>query len=129
MYEFVLNREEKENLLELALHVAKVDKDPIKAEKAIIAKFREKLGLEDYDLKHKTFTEIMNELEPSSFIGKTSILLEVLKIILADREYHPQEKDVVSRIRDRWAISDEDFNNICLWLKNKDIILDKEELD
>lgn len=129
MYEFVLNREEKENLLELAIHVAKVDKDPVQAEKAIIAKFREKLGLEDYDLRHKSFNEIMDELEASSFIGKTSILLEVLKIILADRKYHPQEKDVVSQIREKWGISDEDFNNICLWLENKDIILDKEELD
>jgi len=127
MYEYLLNRQDKENLLELALLVAKADKEPIKVEKDIIKKYQEKLGLQDYHIKEKRFTQIMDELEPSSFVSKTSILLEILKIVIADNTYDSSEKDIVTRLRNRWNISDEQFKDICVWLKDEDVILDTED--
>jgi hypothetical protein len=124
MYEYVLSQLEKENLLELAMHVAKVNREPIKQEVEIIKTYKEKLGLEDYNIGGKGFSQIMDELEPSSFVSKTSILLEILRIVLADKTYHPEEKDIVSRLKKRWNISEEQFNDICIWLKNNEVILD-----
>ncbi len=127
MYEYVLNREEKENLLELAVLVAEADQKSVKAEKDIINTYQKKLGLDDYKLQGKDFSQIMEELEPSSYISKTSILLEILRIVVADKNYHSSEKDIISELRQRWSITDEDFDDICFWLKNKDVILDEKD--
>jgi uncharacterized tellurite resistance protein B-like protein len=126
MYEYLLSRQEKENLLELALLVAEADTKPKKVEKDIIKTYQKKLDLDDYKIVGKSFSQIVDELEKSSFISKTSILFEILRIVIADNEYHPKERDIVSRLRERWEISDEQFTDICFWLKKKDLILDKE---
>jgi len=127
MYEYVLNQREKENLLELAMHVAQADHEPVRQEKEIIKTYKEKLGLEDYQIIGKEFSKIMDELEPSSFVSKTSILLEILRIVLADRAFNPEEKDIVSELKTRWDISEKQFNDICIWLENNDVILNEQK--
>jgi len=121
MFLGVLNQKEKENFLELAFHIAHCDSDFSSYEKIWISRLRRELYLENYEIQSKSLDEILEELSASSFIIKTSILLEILELMLTDKTYHVKEKEAVKKLCESWDISDEQFENIIFWLKDKNL--------
>jgi uncharacterized tellurite resistance protein B-like protein len=129
MFLGILNQEEKENFLELAYYIAHCDLDFSSIEKNWIFRCRNEMNLLDYEVKNKNLDTIMKELSYSSFVSKTSILLEMMELMLADSIYHGSEQEVVKKLCENWNISNEQFENIVFWLKDKHIILKDKEKD
>ena len=127
MFLELLNRKEKENFLELAYYVAQCDSNFVQEEQDWIRVYREEMKLNDYKLKGKNLDEVIDELNGSSFLSKTSIFLEILDLILADLDYNGDEQRVVAKIREKWNINDEQFDSIVFWLKDKHIIKTVEQ--
>jgi hypothetical protein len=124
MYLGMLNQSEKENFLELTYYIAGCDSDFSSTEKDWILRCRNEMNLQDYLVKNKTLDTIIIEFENTSFISKTLILLEILELMVTDETYHQTEKEVINTLCNKWNIGDEQFRNIALWLKEKNIILD-----
>lgn len=127
MFLSFLNQNERENFLELANFVAKSDDQYAESEKRWIKNFRNEMNLNDYQLQEKAFDEIMLEFDASSFVSKTSILLDIINLALADYNYEKEEQKIILNIRKRWNITDEQFHSIVFWLKDKAYILKAEE--
>ena len=127
MFLSFLNQNERENFLELANFVAKSDDQYAESEKRWIKNFRNEMNLNDYQLQEKSFDEIMLEFDASSFVSKTSILLDIINLALADYNYEKEEQKIILNIRKRWNITDEQFHSIVFWLKDKAYILKAEE--
>lgn len=123
MFLSVLNQKEKENFIELAHYIATCDADFSPKEKNLINHYSKEMNLENYKVKNKKLDEILKDFANSSFVSKTSILLEILELMLSDATYHIKEKEVVKRLCDEWKISDEQFENIIFWLKDKNHII------
>ncbi len=123
MFLGVLNQKEKENFVELAHHIAHCDSEFSPIEKNWISRCRNEMNLVDYQVQNKSLDSIIEEFSDSSFISKTSILLEILELMLSDTTYHINEKEVVIKLREGWKITDEQFENILFWLKDKSIVL------
>ena len=122
MFLGILNQKEKENFLELAYNIAQCDSDFSIREKNWISRCCKEMNLENYEIQNKNIDLIIEELSGSSFISKTSILLEILELMLSDSTYHKSEKDVIGKLCKNWEISDEQFQNIVFWLKDKNMI-------
>lgn len=124
-----LNEEEKKNFLELAYNVATCDNDYDPHEKHWIDDYRSKLDLTDYEIQEKPLDEILDSFDDKSFIAKTSILLEIMSLALANYNYDGSQQKILQKLRDKWDVDDEQFKEIAYWLKDKELILKKENLD
>jgi len=127
MFLSFLNQKERENYLELANYVAKSDSNVDDSEVNWIEKVKKEIDLENYEIQEKPFDDIMNELDSASFISKTSILLDIMNLVMADFDYKHEEQKVIKKIREKWNIDDEQYNSILFWLKDKAYILKVEE--
>jgi uncharacterized tellurite resistance protein B-like protein len=125
----LLSPEEKEDFLELALFVAQSDESLKPEEQHMIRDFREKLDLKDYKIANKSFEQILSSLEESSFVSKTSMLLELLSVCISDDKYSRAEQEIIDKLRRRWGVTDEQFVSIVHWLKDKHRILKAEGLN
>ena len=123
-----LSPDEREYFLELAFLVANCDKNFHVEERRLIEFYKKETKLEDYEIKEIPLKTILEKLDSISFISKTSILLEIMSLVLADLEYDGEEQKIVNIIRDSWKISDSQFKDIIHWLKNRNIILKTENL-
>ncbi|MFH1051093.1 MAG: hypothetical protein V1779_09240 [bacterium] len=123
MFLGVLNQKEKENFIELAYYIARCDSDFSSFEKNWISRCSNEMNLENYEVQNKSLDSIIEEFSDSSFVSKTSILLEILELMLADTTYHIKEKEVVKKLCESWNITDEQFENIIFWLKDKNNIV------
>jgi hypothetical protein len=123
-----LSTEEREYFMELAYIVANCDKNFHAEEKRLIEFYKRETKLENYQIKGIPLDKILGELNTVSFISKTSILLEIMALVLADLEYDGEEQKIVKQIRDAWGISDSQFKDIIHWLKNRNIILKSDNL-
>lgn len=123
----MLNEEEKENFLELAYYIAHCDSDFSSIEKNWISRCRREMNLENYVVKNKSLDTIIKEFSDSSFVSKTTILLETMELTLSDATYHKSEQEAIKKLRENWNISNEQFENIAFWLKDKKIIFDAEK--
>ncbi|ROL61574.1 hypothetical protein D9V86_05080 [Bacteroidetes/Chlorobi group bacterium ChocPot_Mid] len=123
MFLSVLNQKEKENFIELAHYISACDADFSSIEKNWINRCSKEMNIENYKVQNKNLDEILKEFSSSSFVSKTSILLEILELMLSDTTYHIKEKEVVKRLCEDWKITDEQFENIIFWLKDKNHIL------
>lgn len=123
-----LSPEEREYFLELAYIVANCDKNFHAEERRLIEFYKRETKLTDYEIKGIPLEELLDKLNDISFISKTSILLEVMSLVLADLQYDGEEQKIVRIIRDRWDISDSQFKDIIHWLKNRNIILKSENI-
>ncbi len=121
-----LSPQEREYFLELAYLVANCDKNFHAEEKRLIEFYKNETKLNDYEIKGIPLDDLLEKLSDLSFISKTSILLEILALVLADLQYDGEEQKIVHRIRDKWGISDSQFKDIIHWLKNRNIILKSE---
>lgn len=123
-----LSTAEREYFMELAYLVANCDKNFHAEERRLIEFYKRETKLEDYQIKEIPLEKLLAELNNISFISKTSILLEIMALVLADLEYDGAEQKIVKQIRDAWGISDSQFKDIIHWLKNRNIILKSENL-
>ena len=123
MFFSFLTEQEKENLIELAYIVAHSDNNLAEQEIAIIENLKKEANLNVYELQFKSFDKILEELDTCSIVSKASILLELLNIVVADADYNINEQKMIEKIREKWAISDEQFESIVFWLKDKGMIL------
>ncbi|MFP4528041.1 MAG: hypothetical protein ACLFQX_05780 [Candidatus Kapaibacterium sp.] len=122
----LLNRKEKEAFLELAAHIAESDKGLNPQERQMLMDFQKDMGIEDYKIKSLGFDEILESLDDCSFVGKTSMLLNLLSVTTADEEYSHDEQRHIHTLRKRWGVTDEQFVAIVHWLKNRNKILKAE---
>ena len=122
-----LNRHEKENFLDLAYYVAHCDSDFASAEKKWIRTYRNEMNLNNHEVKNRDLDTIIEDFSDSSFLSKTSILLEIMDLILSDYNYDGNEQKVVQKLRESWKINNEQFESIVFWLKDKHLIFQKEK--
>lgn len=123
-----LSPQEREYFLELAYLVANCDKNFHAEEKRLIEFYKKETKLDYYEIKGIPLDELLDKLNDVSFISKTSILLEIMSLVLADLQYDGEEEKIVTRIREKWDITDSQFKDIIHWLKNRNIILKSEHL-
>ncbi len=123
-----LTVKERENFLELTYLVANCDKNFHSEEKKLIEFYKKESSMPDYTISNRKLDDILDDLNDSSFVSKTSILLEILSLVLADLEYDGEEQKIIKRIREKWQISDNQFIEITHWLKDRNIILKAENL-
>lgn len=128
MFLSLLSQNEKENFMELAFYVAHCDKNFHKEEKKLLNLYRAEMNLFDYEIQNKTLDAIIEDFEDSTFISKTSMLLEIVALTLADLEYDGEEQKILKNLREKWNINDNQFVEIVSWLKDKDVILKTEGL-
>jgi hypothetical protein len=125
----LLSPEEKEDFLELAMYIAKCDANLKPEERDMMKYFRKELDLEDYKISNKSLEQILDSLDTSSFVSKTSMLLELLSVTLSDDKYSHAEQEIIDMLRRRWGVNDKQFVGIVNWLKDKNKILKAEGLE
>lgn len=110
-------------MIELAHYIAQTDNDFADSEKQWIEKIAGEIGMKDFQPQGKAFNDIMGELQFSSVISKAAILLNMLNLVMIDYDYKLPEQKVIADIRKQWNITDEQFESISFWLRDKGYIL------
>ncbi len=122
-----LNKKERENFLELANYVIKVDGEVSAVETNIFENYvaEMKLYKEEYKLKNKDIDEVIKEFNASTKKKKKIVLIELFGIILCNNDYHEEEKKLVEKIQKEWNFRDYEINKCKRWVEDFNDLLEE----
>ncbi len=110
-----LSRPEQELFLELCDFAANIDNDFSKKEQEYIQEYRQEMFLSenDYVIKGLGYDAILEKLiEISSPANIRRILIELIALLKADQIIHPQENELISKLKEDFSISSAQINEI-----------------
>jgi len=109
-----LNLEEKKMFLELAFYVANVDGDFAETEHDMMNIYRSEmmLGESEYKIQNTNITKILEFFENSSTKIQHFVFVEIIGIVLADEKYDNAERKIVSTLKEKFSILDEEEQKI-----------------
>lgn len=110
-----LSRSEQELFLELCDFAANIDNDFSEKEKGYIQGYRQEMFLSenDYIIKGLGYDEIIKKLiEISSPENIRRIVIELIALLKADQIIHPQENELISKLKEDFSISNAQINEI-----------------
>lgn len=100
----VLNNEEKMRFLDLAYYMINADNTKIMSEEEVLESYKNEMGeIEQY--KKLNPEKAINILKKSSKMARRVILLNLIKISLADDFYHSEEHLIIEDLLAEWDIS------------------------
>lgn len=112
-------REEKENFLELAHLAAIAGYDFQEPEETMIREFRDEMRLfeEEYKVKGKEPEEVLKFFDKTSERKKRAVFTELLGLVLCDNEFDKKEQTFIKKIKERFHMSQEKYDEIFHWVK------------
>ena len=118
MFLKVLNKEQKENFLELAYLLARCGYHFEEPEETMLQEFRYEMHLDEnnYTIAGKELDEILKIFENCQMKIKLSVFIELIALVLCDSEYDKKEKEVISIIKERFGISEQKCTEVIDWV-------------
>lgn len=113
-----LNIEEKKNFLELADHIIKCDEKANAEETETFDSYKHECDLIDYEIRDKSFNDVINEMKGLKKEKLRIIILELMLIILSDDNYVQEEKDHMDRIAKAWDFTESQMRRFERWARD-----------
>lgn len=98
----------KENFLDLAIHLVMADNVLRREEKNILAGYCGEMGLDYFqNRKPMELDTLIRSFDEESWQVKKIVFFELISLALSDKDYAPEEKALIKRIKAGFSITDE----------------------
>ncbi len=116
MFLSILNGEEREYFLNLAINIAHIDGNFSVSEKVQINAYASEMGiiLKDKMNYSKTNDELIAELSKSNTTAKKVIFAEIIALALVDG-MHSAEEELLNVLQDKFGLDDEFKEDLTSW--------------
>jgi hypothetical protein len=123
-----LNDRESKNFLELANHAMKVNDAVKESVEAVFLTFRKETGLQDYELKDKSYEELVRDFQASTKKIKRVALIELAGIMDADEIVDENEEKWIIKIGHAWGFRDPEIRKMLRWVQDfNDLLIEGYE--
>lgn len=126
-----LNLKEKKNFLELAYQAISVDGKHDEEELNMFNNFRAEMNLseEEYEIVKKPLKNIIMDFNSSKKRIRKAVMYEIFGIILANKEYHKAEEEMIETLQKEWGFRDYDVKKIKRWVEDFNDLLSEAILN
>lgn len=119
MFLHELNKSEKKDFLELAYIAATLDGEITARERKLFESYRSETKLieSEYKIQKKKLEDIVSNLKKSDNKTQKIILLELMGLLLVDKEFSEKENKFFEILLDTWKIQKYELNRITRWVE------------
>lgn len=117
MFTTLLEKDQKQCLLELAHFAMNADGKADELEMQIIENLEIECGLQGYKPGAMTIDQTIAHISTAPNHVKRAILIEVISIILCDEILHDAEEKLIEKTISAWRISEQHLNTMIDWVK------------
>lgn len=126
MFLNLLNKKEKENFIELAYHAMLSCGGTInESELNMFKAFKLETELTNYELKNIPADELIKSFNSSTKKIKKAIIIELLAVLLADKEFNKNEENFINNTAKAWNIRETEVRRMTRWVEDFNDLLDE----
>lgn len=125
MFLSFLKDNQKECFMELAYKAMMADGEIQESEKGIIYGYRVELEMLDYEIKNMEMVDILLALSGASSKVHKTIIIELLGVLLADKEFSRDEVNFIEGLCNEWNIRKRDYVKMCRFVEDFNEILEE----
>ncbi|OGV64595.1 MAG: hypothetical protein A3K19_29660 [Lentisphaerae bacterium RIFOXYB12_FULL_65_16] len=120
-----LNDPEKKGFLELASRAISADGKCTPLEEEILASYRYECGMPEFVVSIRPLEAIIEELRPAPRRTHRVVILELMGMLLADKDFADKERQFMQRLADTWQVDPSEYRRLTRWAKDfLDIVTD-----
>ena len=125
MFLSILNENEGKNFLELA-HLAMLSDGMIHEKEAAIYKnYQLELELQDYQLKHKEYKQLVTEFQASTKRAKRVVIIELAGVLDSDDPINHHEQQWIFQLGRDWEFRDTEITKMVRWTEDFNDLLEE----
>jgi len=118
MYLNILSNKEKEDFLELAYYAMSLDGKFKEVEKKMYINFQSECQMSSYKVnKQSDISKIYVSLQKSPKKIKKIVLIELLGILLSDKEYSKEEEDFINLLGKQFDVQEYQLARMQRWVE------------
>lgn len=126
MFLNLLNKKEKENFIELAYHAMLSCGGTInESEINMFNAFKVETELTNYELKNIGVDELIRGFNNSTKKIKKAIIVELLAVLLVDKEFNKNEENFIYKIAKEWNIRAVEVKRMTRWVEDFNDLLEE----
>lgn len=118
MFLGLLNEKEGKNFLELATIAMNVDGEVEEQERSVFSTYRFEVGLNDYQIQNKEYTDIVTELKASRKKVLRAIIIELAGMMDADDEIEKVEESWLLKLGADLDFRDSEMKKMIRWTQD-----------
>lgn len=118
MFLNILSAQEKLYFVELAYQAMKVNGEIQEREQSIYNAFLVETGLSEYKLQNKPLSEVVTYFAGSTKKVQKAVLVELLSILVSDRNLDRDEKGFLDKAATEWNIRETEVRRMTRWVED-----------